>query len=222
MLTVLEKVDRDKRHFLKCICDCGEETISREYEVVAGKCHSCGCYQREKARNNKNRETHGLTLSPEYGSWCKMKSRCYNKNNSRYYRYGERGIIVCERWINSFENFYEDMGNKPGEDYSIDRINNDGNYEKSNCRWATPKQQANNQSYHGGKGVSFRDNLFISQLGRKGMRIYLGQFKTFSEAEEMSNKFKIWFDENEEYILLNFLKSNEVVSLFREWIKISK
>lgn len=73
-----------------------------------------------------------------------MLSRCYNKNSHNYRRYGERGIKVCKRW-QEYENFLIDMGRRPGKGYSIDRINNDGNYEPGNCRWATAKQQANNQ-----------------------------------------------------------------------------
>lgn len=74
-----------------------------------------------------------------------MLQRCYNPKNKRYYRYGGRGIIVCERWIESLSNFIEDVGIRPGKNYSIDRINNDGNYDKINCRWATPKEQAQNR-----------------------------------------------------------------------------
>ena len=79
-----------------------------------------------------------------YQCWLDMKQRCYNKNNQRYYTHGERGITVCETWLNSYQSFYKDMGEKP-KGYSIDRVNNDGNYEPSNCRWATSKEQAENR-----------------------------------------------------------------------------
>jgi len=84
--------------------------------------------------------------TPEYTAWALMKQRCSNPNIKEYKHYGGRGITICERW-NDFENFYNDMGDKPKPKilYSIDRINNDGNYEKLNCRWATWKQQANNK-----------------------------------------------------------------------------
>jgi hypothetical protein len=80
----------------------------------------------------------------EYNSWLGMKQRCYNPNNRSYKHYGGRGIIVCERWLNSFRNFFEDMGFKPSEYHSLDRIDNDGNYELNNCRWATTFEQSHN------------------------------------------------------------------------------
>jgi hypothetical protein len=83
--------------------------------------------------------------STEYGTWFNMKTRCLNKKTKKYKDYGGRGIRICERWLNSFKNFFADMGCKPGPEYSIDRINNDGNYEPGNCRWATSKEQRNNQ-----------------------------------------------------------------------------
>jgi hypothetical protein len=87
---------------------------------------------------------HGKWKSKEWNSWDHMKRRCNNPNDPKYPSHGARGITVCERWL-KFENFFADMGEAPGREYSLDRINNDGNYEPSNCRWATPKEQSNNR-----------------------------------------------------------------------------
>ena len=91
--------------------------------------------------------THGMTKTTEYSSWRAMKTRCYNKNMPAYKNYGGRGISVCDKWLNSFPNFYADMGLKPEpkRNYSIERRENAGNYEPNNCYWATAKQQANNR-----------------------------------------------------------------------------
>lgn len=87
---------------------------------------------------------HRVSNMPEYQAWYDMKHRCLNPNNTRYANYGGRGIVVCKEWLNSFENFLEDMGPRPSR-RSLDRIDNNGNYEPGNCRWATDKQQAYNK-----------------------------------------------------------------------------
>ena len=125
-----------------CSCECGNEKVVVLNSLRSGATRSCGCYRKEVTTQTKT--IHGLWKHPLYKTWADMKTRCYNTKDKYYKDYGGRGIKVCDRWIKSFPNFLQDMGERP-TGYSIDRINNDGNYEPSNCRWATNKEQQNNQ-----------------------------------------------------------------------------
>jgi len=133
-----ENAGRRPRWF--CLCSCGNEKVVLGENLRMGYTKSCGCSHKEKS--SKANSTHKKTGTVEYTAWINMLSRCYNRNKKDFKNYGGRGIEVCDRW-KQFENFYADMGDRP-ENTSLDRIAVNGNYEPSNCRWATNLQQARN------------------------------------------------------------------------------
>ena len=136
----------------RCVCDCGTEVVVRSVQLANGNTASCGCLRRDISRERKT--VHGGKGTAEYAIWKAMRARCNNRKADNYPYYGGRGIKVCERW-NDFANFLADMGPRP-DGLTIERTNNDGNYEPGNCIWADMKTQSNNRRPKGCATVGAR------------------------------------------------------------------
>jgi hypothetical protein len=195
-LTVLKEVEsRGKHRIWLCRCACGNETEKYQSNLVSGQSRSCGCLRKERSVEANTK--HGMTDSVEYECWCQMIRRCYNKKNKSYHNYGGRGIYVCQRWRKSFENFYEDMGQRPFKRYSLDRIDVEGHYCLENCRWATQRRQCCNKREND-NGLPI--GCVVKQSGRFQSCIRVGKKRrclgTFLHIEEAA---KAYDDKCEEF-----------------------
>lgn len=144
-LTVLEYSHTNKHYdkYWKTKCNCGNIKTVLATSLVSGNVRSCGCLRKEISSRNTGVIKHGLTYKRMYKSWHNMIDRCTNKKHPKFKYWGGRGIKVCDRWF-KIENFFDDMGERP-KGLTLERINNDGNYEPNNCKWATYKEQNNNK-----------------------------------------------------------------------------
>ena len=185
-LVVLEKSQNKSKWgeiFWLCKCDCGNTKTVRANQLTRGVTKSCGCLQREAVTH------HGMTKTPTFKSWESMKQRCLNQNSPDYSNYGGRGIQVCERWVSSFDTFLADMGDRPAGT-TLDRIDPNGNYEPSNCRWASGKTQNNNQRatkryLFNGKELTASE---ISELTGVQQRLIVDRMRAGWKIEDAVNK----------------------------------
>jgi hypothetical protein len=148
LLVLSEWGVKGKDKYWRCMCDCGKEVIASSNNLRQGRVRSCGCLQKDliSQRDIERNTKHNLWGTKLYGVWSAMKSRCLNPNNKNYKYYGARGITVCQEWKESFKCFYDwAMANRYQEGLTIDRKNNDGNYDPENCQWVSMKIQGNNR-----------------------------------------------------------------------------
>jgi len=176
-LLVIRRADATGRPTWLCQCDCGRSHQVKSNVLISGDSTSCGCFKREQFTATQRRTTHGCRYTTEYKIWDGIKQRCLNSNDKAYPMYGGRGITICERWLQSFDNFLSDIGPRPDADHTIDRIDNDGPYSPDNCRWATWHEQNNNQ----------RSNRLLEYNGRtltmaQWARVLGINYKTFKWA----------------------------------------
>jgi len=134
---------RNRRSYWVCVCDCGAEVEIRADSIRSGSTTSCGCAQKQAVSEANSK--HGMCESPEYIAWTQARYRCGKKDHPNYRNYGGRGISVCDRWQDSFDAFYADMGPRPSDKHSLERVDNDKGYSPENCKWATSKEQGNNK-----------------------------------------------------------------------------
>ncbi len=168
-----------ERSYWSCKCDCGNTTTVLRSSLRTGNTKSCGCL----ARTTMFKREHGMSRTPTYRSWEGMISRCYRKKDKSFDLYGGRGITVCDRWM-SFDNFFADMGTRTKKT-TIDRIDVNGNYEPSNCRWATHSQQVNNR--RNSVLYAFRGELLnanqLAKIGKLSSSSLVLRIKKFGNVE---------------------------------------
>lgn len=189
----------------KCKCDCGNYADVTGDSLRQGKTKSCGCLGDDNRRKITTRNRYGATKHNQckegkksriYRIYDAMHQRCYNEKNGAYKHYGGRGIVICDEWKNNFESFFQwSLKNGYSDDLSIDRIDNDGNYEPSNCRWADMTLQGlnrgiqdNNTSGHKGVSLIKKTGKYRAYIKIKGKQIHLGHYDYLQDAIEAREK----------------------------------
>lgn len=185
------KVDGISRRFWECRCVCGATSEILSTSLFNGNTKSCGCLKIE------SQTTHGRSQTPEYRTWAHMHQRCTNPKHKRFADWGGRGIKVCDRW-QSFEAFLEDMGERPSAGHSIDRENNDGNYEPGNCRWATRSQQQSNKRSPNTENIKRGDEHWTRKDPERAAEIGRENIKKSHGAGEENSNCKLTNEQSEE------------------------
>ena len=217
MILATEGSKQKRRYGIYKCGFCGEEFRTLINNVKNGHTKSCGCYN--KRRVSETHKTHGLIETRLYGIWRNIKSRTLNPKHKDYKDYGGRGITICDEWKNDFMSFYNwaiSNGYEENKGLSIDRIDNDGNYEPKNCRWTTQTIQTRNQRIRknnktGYRGVSFRKRLgkYVARICINSKTIHLGYFQTAVEGAIAYNNYII--ENNLEGFILNEIPNKGLV-----------
>lgn len=190
-LTVIEEVFilNDKAKYT-VRCDCGTEKVVDRVALISGATKSCGCLSAELSSQRKTNLTHGMSGTPIYNAWLSMRRRCYLEGSTGYENYGARGIKVCDSWLESFENFYEDMGDIPYDGASIERKDVNKDYDLENCIWADKTTQCFNRRKFKNKTSSYvgvyydkgRNKPWRTTLKKNGEVVFMGSYFTELEA----------------------------------------
>jgi hypothetical protein len=188
VLEPIKKTPQKRRGFRKywlCRCDCGNEKYVEHGHLRSGDTRSCGCLRREVSAARQR--THGYSHTRTHNIWQSMRQRCNNANAPAHSDYGGRGIQICDRWVNSFENFLADMGECPSDSHTIDRIDNNKGYSPENCRWATMKEQTRNTRRNrilefDGKSLCLQEWAEITGLKRTTIAERINRGWTVEEA----------------------------------------
>lgn len=188
-LTVLHFVgiNEHKKSRWSCLCSCGTEVVVSAGDMISGKTKSCGCLRKELLIGSGIYK--GKSGTPEYAAWWCARDRTTNPDSQYWSDYGGRGIKMCQEWEDSFDNFIEDMSYSPGSEFSLDRIDVNGNYCKENCRWAEGSTQAHNKRKSSGCSSIYRgvylhkaSNMFLANICLNGSREYVGCYSDEYEA----------------------------------------